>query len=211
MNVTITCPNGHSVSVSEDVAGRVCLCPLCHARMVVPILAHQMAGAALSGDLAHQSPRSQWVPAEPASSSPSFPIPLKKKTRQCLGCGNVVSPSFTACPRCGTSLSPCRHLSVQKQGEVITVGFAKSQMRDEQLVGEIAEELCSIAERAQQQHLVLDFSGVVGVSSIMLGKLVMLQARMKKQGGNLRLYKVGPEVRSVLAAMKLDRTLHVDD
>jgi anti-anti-sigma factor len=93
---------------------------------------------------------------------------------------------------------------------VIVAGFVDHQFRDESLIGKIAEELCHVADQAQQ-HLVVDLSGVVHLSSLMLGKLVMLQIRMKKKDGDLMLRKVGPEVRDILATTALDRTLHIEE
>ena len=210
MSIQLNCPNGHPVRVNDGLAGEIGLCPLCRASFRVPVPAQPVEHPNPSGEFADQAPSPHWVAEETTSSPPNLPYPLKKKTRQCVRCGHIASQSFAVCPRCGTPLSTYRHLKVQREGDVVVVRFAERQLRDELLIGEIAEELCSVAGRLQQQHLVLDFSGVVGVSSAMLGKLVMLQAKMKKQKGDLRLCKVGPEVRDVLATSKLDHVLDVE-
>jgi anti-anti-sigma factor len=178
--------------------------------MRVPLPGQEANNPRASGEFARPAPRPDWVAGEAAPSSASSAFPLKKKTRLCLGCSNVVSQSFTVCPRCGTPLSTYRHLETQKEGDVIVVRFVDHKLRDELMIGEIAEELFSVAERVRQQHLVLDFSGVVGLSSTMLGKLIVLQTKMKKQGGDLKLCTVGPEVRAILTTMHLDRTLNVE-
>jgi anti-anti-sigma factor len=210
MSIRLQCPNGHPVRVKDDFAGKVGLCPHCRAPMRVPAVTAQAENPRATGEFVRQAPLPSRVDDEIDSSPPVSAFSTKKKTRQCLGCGNVVSQSFAVCPRCGTPLAPYRHLDVQKEGEVIVVRFVEHQMRDERIIGEIANEFCNLADRVQQQHLVLDFSGVVGMSSTMLGKLVMLQAKLKKLGGDLRLTKVGLEIRDILATTKLDRTLHVE-
>jgi anti-anti-sigma factor len=211
MSIRTFCPNGHPVRVQEELAGKTGLCPRCRARLHVPLVEQDGDRPRPSGEFARQAPRPDWATGESAASAPGLPYPLKKKTRLCVGCGNIASQSFNVCPRCGTTLSTYRRLDVRKDADAIIVRFVDRQMRDDQTIREISEELCGIAERVQQQHLVLDFSGVVGLSSAMLGKLVMLQTKMKKQGGDLTLCKVGPEVRDTLATMKLDQVLHVEN
>jgi anti-sigma B factor antagonist len=107
-------------------------------------------------------------------------------------------------------VSTYRHFDVRIEGDVVVVAFAKRQIRDDLVIAETATELCSVADRVQQKPLVLDFAGVVDVSSMMLGKLVTLQAKIKKNRGDLRLRNVGPEVRQVLATTKLDQMFRLE-
>ena len=57
----------------------------------------------------------------------------------------------------------------------------------------------------------LDLSKIVGLSSVMLGKLVLLQKKMEQKGKQVKLCNVGPELREVLAAMKLDQILQIEE
>jgi ribosomal protein L40E len=36
MSITVVCPNGHSLKVKDDCAGKAGLCPVCKARVEVP-------------------------------------------------------------------------------------------------------------------------------------------------------------------------------
>jgi anti-sigma B factor antagonist len=208
MNFKIHCPNGHSVLVKEEFAGKTGLCPQCRAKIRVPAVGQQADGLCPSDEFVHQDPRHD----RPSSTNLSAtPFPAQKKARLCLGCGKSVSQSFTACPRCGTRLCTYHHLNVRKEGDAIVVHFVQRQLRDESIVRETAEELCTVADQMSHSHIVLDFSGVVGVSSMMLGKLVMLQLKLKKTLGDLKLRNVGPQVREVLATTKLDHTLHLEE
>lgn len=210
MAISVVCPNGHPVLVKDEYAGKTGFCPQCHAKVQVPLPKAADDLPALD-EFVRQALDTNWVAGETASNPPPSLFPLKKKAKLCVECGSVLSRSFTVCPRCATPVSNYRHLQVRKEGDVFVVGFVEHQIRDESIIGELADELCSVADRAPKQRLVLDFSGVSGVSGTMVGKLVMLQARIKKTRGDLRPRKVGPGVRQVLAAMSLDRTFEIEE
>lgn len=101
------------------------------------------------------------------------------------------------------------HLGVWKHGNAIVVRFGDHQILDELTVKKITEELYAVAHRVDCHHLVLDFSSVVGLSSLMLGKLLMLRKIIACKKGRLVLCDVGPEVQDVLAGTKLDTILEI--
>jgi anti-anti-sigma factor len=101
------------------------------------------------------------------------------------------------------------HLGVWQHGKVIVVRFGDHQMLDELTVKKISEELYDIADRADCKHLVLDFSGVLGFSTLMLGKLLVLRKKMLSKEGRLVLCDLGPEVEDVIVAMKLDTIFEI--
>jgi len=103
------------------------------------------------------------------------------------------------------------HLGVWKHGCTIVVRFGDHRILDEFTVKKIAEELYDVAHRADCQHLVLDFSSVLGLSSLMLGKLLMLRKKMSSKGGKLILCDLTPEVEEVLASTKIREILDVMD
>jgi stage II sporulation protein AA (anti-sigma F factor antagonist) len=101
------------------------------------------------------------------------------------------------------------HLGVWKHGNAIVIRFGDHQILDEFTVRKIAEELYSVAEREDCHHLVLDFSSVLSLTSLMLGKLLMLRKKMASKGGRLVLCDISPEVQDVLAGTKLSEILEV--
>jgi len=103
------------------------------------------------------------------------------------------------------------HLGVWKHGDVVVVRFGDHHVLDELTVRKIAEELYSVADRENCHHLVLNFSGVLALSTLMLGKLLVLRKKMTCKGGRLVVCDLGPEVHDVLAAMKLDTILEIMD
>ena len=219
MLIEVRCPNGHVLHVKEKHAGKIGVCPHCSAPVRVPLAVPVHGNDLLKGLSTDQAPpgpvvlqelrhdRMEWssAPNAPGSFTPA------SKGKLCLGCGRIVSQSFAICPQCGTPVSSYRHLQVQKEGDTIIVQFGKYMILDEATVKAIIEELCGVAELAERQDLVLNLSKVISLSSLMLGKLVMLQKQMEKKKRQLRLRNVGPEVRDVLAATKLDQVLHIEE
>lgn len=102
-----------------------------------------------------------------------------------------------------------RNLVVWKHGDVSVVRFGEHRMLDELTVKRIIDELNEIAHRADCQNLVLNFAGVVGVSSLMPEKLLTIQHIMAMQGGRLKLCGIEPEVQEVFTTTELDHILDI--
>jgi anti-sigma B factor antagonist len=62
-----------------------------------------------------------------------------------------------------------------------------------------------------RQKLVIDCHGLEYISSVGLGMLLRLQARMKKFGGEVRLARVHGPIVQLLRLVKLDRVFHMYD
>jgi anti-sigma B factor antagonist len=101
------------------------------------------------------------------------------------------------------------HLGVWKRGDVLIVRFGDHQILDEATVQKISDELYAVADREDCHHLLLNFASVTHVTSLMLGKLLMLRRKMAAKGGKLKLYDVEPEVRDVFAATGLHSLLDI--
>ena len=101
------------------------------------------------------------------------------------------------------------HLGVWKHGNVIVVRFGDHRILDELTAQKIAEELYGVADREDCHNLALDFSGVLGLSTLMLGRLLTLRKKMASKRGRLVLCDIDPEVQDVLAATKLDTILEI--
>lgn len=101
------------------------------------------------------------------------------------------------------------HLGVWKRGDVMIVRFGDHRILDEATVNLIGDELYSVADRPDCRHLLLNFAGVAGLSSLMLGKLLILRRKMAAKGGKLKLYDVEPEVQEVFAATELHHLLDI--
>ncbi len=214
MLIEVRCPNGHVLHVKEKYAGKMGACPHCSAPVRVPLPGQ------VYGDDTHavHSPR-QPPPKEPVHEEPADGRPGRAsdssiflgQDRQCVWCGKTVSHAAAKCNWCGTPMSNYRHLAVQHEREVIVVQLGEHQILDERTVKEISEELFDVANREGNRDLVLSFSKVFSLSSLMLAKLVMLQKKMEQERRQLTLCHVSAEIREVLAATKLDHVLHIKE
>jgi anti-anti-sigma factor len=101
-----------------------------------------------------------------------------------------------------------RRLRVKEQEEVLFLGFLDGQLLAA-FAPEIGDEFSAAAAREGFREIVLDFSGVSFACSDVLGKLVILNKRMRQKGGRLKLCGVCPHIREVLAVTKLDTILDV--
>lgn len=215
MPIEVRCPNGHLLHVKTIYAGKIGLCPRCSAPVVVPQVGETYQPATSSAikcpseEYVHQEPRHDRVGDASDSTLASSSSILAGKGKLCLACGRTASRSFSICPQCGTSLAPYRTLIPRKEGDVIVLLLTTPRILDDASVKVTIEELCNVADRAEHHNLALDFSKVQSLSSLMLGKLVMLQGKLRQKKRLLALWNVCAEIREALAATKLDQVLHV--
>ncbi|MCE5301643.1 MAG: STAS domain-containing protein [Planctomycetaceae bacterium] len=218
MLIEVRCPNGHILHVREQYAGKIGACPRCGDPVRIPCLAATAAavsdrlGAAPSATpsppviVAEGPPqgRHTWAPAANPSVHPG-------RERVCLECGRVISQSFAICPQCGMPVTVYHHLDVRRDGDIVIIQIVKPQIIDDRVVKEVSDELGNVLGRVPKHHIVLNLSKVTGLSSSMLGTLVMLERRLLQRRRRLRLCNLNAEVRSVLIATKLHRVLLMAD
>ena len=209
MAIDVKCANGHVVRVKSEFAGKTGLCPHCHVRMRVPVPG-QGANPHESDQFVRQSPSDHRAAREIAARPRGSPSSLIG-TRLCKGCGSIASDSLAICHWCAGQLTVYRRLVLGKKGNSIVVGFADHGSVDDLTIKQIADEISDLADRTQKRDLVLDLSGVVGVSSAMLEKLLAIEFSMEERGADFRLRNVGPEVRAILAARKLDHMFRIEE
>ena len=104
-----------------------------------------------------------------------------------------------------------RHLEVEENDDVIVVRLAKYPVLDQLTVETISDELLGVADRPDCHRLLLDFSGVAQLSSIMLAKLVRLHRKMQPKGQKLSLCGINPHLRKVFATTMFDRLFDITD
>ncbi len=68
-----------------------------------------------------------------------------------------------------------------------------------------------MADRPDCHNVLLNFIGVVGLSSAMLGIMLMLRKKMGQKPGKLKLCHVGPEIKDIFHATKLGQLFEVLD
>ncbi len=254
MSIKVTCPNGHTLQVRSEFAGKSGLCPHCKARIEVPkpepaavseddVLAvlgpprvvHHEPGvsepapehhstASREEAKKHEAPRRESPKKDAASPTGSE---LLKRKRVCPRCCEIVSYSQDDCPRCllplsewtfplpeessphASSRASCHFLGLRKQGDVIVVRFGEHKILDEATVKKFGDELFYVAERPDCTNLLLNFTGVIGLCSAMLGMMLMLRKKMSEKPGKLKLCQVGPEITDTFRATKLGQLFEI--
>jgi anti-anti-sigma factor len=248
MSIKVTCPNGHTMQVRSEFAGKSGLCPQCKVRVNVP----KLEPAAVSEDELLEvlgPPRAVHVmrvedeprehrpaatikdlateAARPTASAVSTGSAVLRRKKVCPRCCEIVSVSHDDCPRCHTLLSEwtfplpeenaaeagprsaCRYLGLRKQGDVFVIRFGEHHILDELTVKKLADELFHVAERPDCHNLLLNFVGVSGLCSAMLGIMLMLRKKMSQKSGKVKLCLVGPEIMDIFHATKLGQLFEI--
>ena len=89
------------------------------------------------------------------------------------------------------------------------IRFGEHQILNEQTIKKFADELFQVAERPDCRNVLLNFVGVVGLSSGMLGIMLMLRKKMGLKAGTVKLCQVGPEIMDVFQATQLGQLFEI--
>jgi len=107
-------------------------------------------------------------------------------------------------------MSTCQYLDVSKNGDVTVVRFRQRHLLvDEGIVQSIGTELHALANGNEGPKLIVDFVGVLDLSSLMLGKLVKLRTKMAANRGKLILCGLSPEVWEYLDETMLSQLFEI--
>ncbi len=104
-----------------------------------------------------------------------------------------------------------RRLEVSEVGDVTVVRFVDRRILDEGNIQEIGTELFDLVEAQQREKLLLNFSTVDFLSSAALGKLIVLDKKVKANGGGLKLSNIRPDILEVFMITRLDRVFDIKD
>jgi anti-anti-sigma factor len=107
--------------------------------------------------------------------------------------------------------SPATHyqFAVAQHGPVTVVTFQAPRLVKEGTVEAIGEHLFAMVEEHGCRQLVLDFSHVERIYSVMLGKVAGLHRKMQSVGGRLALCRMRAEVYDVFETLNLHQVLHI--
>lgn len=104
-----------------------------------------------------------------------------------------------------------RRLEVSDSGDVTVVRFLDRRILDEANIQEVGQELFQLVEEEQRRNLLLNFTSVEFLSSAALGKLIVLEKKVKANGGTLIFSNIRPEIYEVFAITKLNRIFDIKD
>jgi anti-anti-sigma factor len=100
-------------------------------------------------------------------------------------------------------------LIVSTEGKRTLVRFTPGVTLSETNMEEVGQHLIGLIDGSSGQHLVLDFKGVAMLTSIALGKLINLNARVSMSNGRLTLANLSPSLREIFKITRLDTILEI--
>ena len=102
-------------------------------------------------------------------------------------------------------------ITVNEVGDVVVVRFVDRKILDEAIIQELGSELQQVLEQSGKSNMLLCFENVEFLSSAALGKLIKLNVTVKKNGGQLKLSNIRPEIYEVFAITKLNKVFEIHD
>ena len=108
-------------------------------------------------------------------------------------------------------MSTPSRITLSESGNVTVVNFNDRKILDEDRIQDLGQELFNLVERDNRQKLVLNFTNVEFLSSAALGKLITFEKKARKQGAELVLTNIRPEIYEVFAITKLNKLFEIKD
>jgi len=102
-------------------------------------------------------------------------------------------------------------LSVTSESGVSVVQLAAEKILDEKTIGEIGEQLYSLAGQSAKPRMVVDFANVAHMSSSALGMLITLHKRVRENDGVLCLCGIRPSIYEVFAITRLNEVFQIHE
>ena len=104
-----------------------------------------------------------------------------------------------------------RRLDLEEVGEITVARFTDKKILDEANIQVIGNQMFGLVEDDGRRKIVLDFTNVEYLSSAALGKLIVMDKKVKAVQGNLRMWAVRPEIYEVFKITKLNKLFDVYD
>ena len=102
-------------------------------------------------------------------------------------------------------------IMTQSNGEVLVVYFEDAQILDESKIQQISEELMALVDKVPHGKLLLNFSKVKFMSSSVLGRLVHLNKKCKKDQVDLKMCNIAPDIMEVFKITRLIRVFDIHE
>ena len=103
-----------------------------------------------------------------------------------------------------------RRIEVSEKDGVKLVRLRDERIMEETEIRELGSELTQLVEANPGIKLVVNFSGVLHLTSAVLGKLITLRRRIEKAGGKLRFCALSDETMDIFQIAKLDIFFDID-
>ena len=107
-----------------------------------------------------------------------------------------------------SSAEPVR-ITVQYGVDTVTVTFTEEKVIDEEQVRELEEALKQVIEKDKNKQLILDFTNIKLINSVLLNVLIRVRKDVEKVGGQVRLSNLEPNLHRVLDLTHLTKAFDV--
>lgn len=104
-----------------------------------------------------------------------------------------------------------RRLDLEEVGEATVARFTDKKILDEANIQIIGNQMFGLVEDDGRRKIILDFVNVEYLSSAALGKLIVMDKKVKAVQGTLRMCAVRPEIYEVFKITKLNKLFDVYD
>jgi anti-sigma B factor antagonist len=101
-----------------------------------------------------------------------------------------------------SSVEPSR-ITIQYGVDTVTVTFLVERIVDEEQAKELQEALGQVIEKNRNKQLILDFTNIKLINSVLLNLLISVRKEVDKLGGQIRLSNLKPNLHRVLDLTRL--------
>jgi len=98
----------------------------------------------------------------------------------------------------------------QQKDDVLVVRFTSAKIFADALIAQTGDELLELVDQAGGK-MVLDFQPVNFMSSLMIGKIILMRKKCKANQTQVKLCNVCPSVLGVFEVTRLDRLFKIYD
>ncbi|MFK7768838.1 MAG: STAS domain-containing protein [Mariniblastus sp.] len=95
--------------------------------------------------------------------------------------------------------------------DVSVVKFKDPKVMDPARIETMGQELLSLVKGEESENVLINFENVSFFSSAAINKLIVLEKRIRAQGGQIRLSNLRPEVRDLFSYTNLDSMFQIKD
>ncbi len=95
--------------------------------------------------------------------------------------------------------------------KVFVVKFKDHKVMDPARIETMGKELMSLLAGNDSERMLINFDNVSFFSSAAINKLIVLEKRIRSQGGQIRLSNLRPEVRDLFSYTNLDSMFQIKD
>lgn len=104
-----------------------------------------------------------------------------------------------------------RRLDCNEIGDITVVRFRDQRITEDINIQELGQELFQLVELQRRKKLLLNFTNVEFLSSAALGKLIILERKVKSREGLLKLSNIRPTIYEVFEMTRLNRYFDIKD